>query len=153
VEFVLLYQQLFSSVKRSAVISTQGRTTNSNSVNGRFLCVRIWTVFREASTKSLFHSFITPFQKTIVVNNDFQEMPQIMPFAPPSAACNMPRLILMGMMLWFNVFEMSWSQITITKYGCTKQAMRWRIWFQHFFFCTIKSTRYESSCHLRFFKM
>jgi len=29
----------------------------------------------------------------------------------------------------------------MTKYGCTKQAMHWMIWVQHFFFFTTKSTR------------
>jgi len=111
----------------SAVISRPGRTTDSNSVYGCFHCMQMRAVFREAECFLLLPHYS---QKAKVATNGFLEMPQ--------------RMALTCFDEYFAViskyFEMSWSQIIITKYGCTKQAVRWTTQVQHFFFNAMKST-------------
>ena len=61
VEFFLLCKRIFPPCRTSVVILGQGRTTDSNSVYRRFLFIRIWAIFREASIKSIFVFFTTRF--------------------------------------------------------------------------------------------
>jgi len=102
----LTLSQLFSSVQKVSGNFNTGKNYKFKLSIRTFPLrkgVRIRAIFREASTKSWFILLPHCSQKTKVVGNDFQEMPQIMPFTPPSAACNMSRMILMGMMLWFQM--------------------------------------------------
>ena len=62
VKFVLLCQMFFPC-RKSSVISRQGRTTDFNPVYTCLVCIKIWAIFREASTKSLFPSFATLFSR------------------------------------------------------------------------------------------
>jgi len=69
-------------------------------------------IFREAKCYILLLPHYS--QKAKVATNDFLEIPQRMPLT-----CFDEYFAVIS-----NHFEMSWSQIIITKYGCAKQAMR-----------------------------